>query len=513
MITSLPANAQLVESANMQADQSMGTYAPMDMSYAGFNSIGMVQKAWLDPLQHMGEGQIKPAYSRYYWSPDLVLPIRVREGMVTLMNFPKWELVEDIYIGDDGSFDAQIAGPNAILLFPKRGAAVGVDSNLIAFGRSGNRYVFYIRSEGVNTEKLTNSVIDIAVLTPPSASNIGADGYAKPAKYNASESSSSLSSRGGASSVALKSNMQEGWMKDIPVDPEKFKFDMEIYAPNPDDYIIAPERVWRDDIFTYIDLGEKAASMNQRPIVNLIIESSESPVGFRARGPNGRLIVVEAIGDMVLRNGKRIVCLKLRRDPSRGLDQASYAESQGKWDVAPPLAIGADGKPINAQVNTSNAYPAGSSGYVGSSSNPYIMSGNTQGSYVSGKGGATGSETGVPYDVPSFNSSDYPSSEGGQGAFIDQNSPWNNTDATISVELGTDEDMSKLEKQWDRLSVKNKDVLNKFEPYFSVDAPADGRGKEVFHLRIGPIKSLREGDTICGTLGRRGAFCSVIRTQ
>ena len=103
--------------------------------------------------------------------------------------------------------------------------------------------------------------------------------------------------------------------------------------------------------------------------------------------------------------------------------------------------------------------------------------------------------------------------EGGQSAFIDQNSPWNSTDATISVELGTDEDMAKLEKQWDRLSAKNKDVLSKFEPYFSVDAPADGRGKEVFHLRIGPIKSLREGDTICGTLGRRGAFCSVIRTQ
>lgn len=290
-----PVNAQLLQSADMQAEQSTGSYAPMDMSYAGFNSIGMIQKAWLDPLQHMGEGQIKPAYSRYYWSPDLVLPIRVREGMVTLMNFPKWELIEDVYIGDDGSFDAQIAGPNAILLFPKRGSSVGVDSNFIAFGRSGNRYVFYVRSEAVNTEKLTNSVIDIAVLSPPDSKNIGADGYATPAKYEAS-----ATSKGGAKSVALKSNMQEGWLKEIPVDPENFRFDVEIYAPNPDDYVIAPERVWRDDIFTYIDLGERAKSMNQRPIVNLIIEGSESPVGFRAKGPNGRLIVVEAIGDMVL---------------------------------------------------------------------------------------------------------------------------------------------------------------------------------------------------------------------
>ena len=37
--------------------------------------------------------------------------------------------------------------------------------------------------------------------------------------------------------------MQEGWLKEIPVDPENFRFDVEIYAPNPDDYVIAPERV------------------------------------------------------------------------------------------------------------------------------------------------------------------------------------------------------------------------------------------------------------------------------
>ena len=48
------------------------------------------------------------------------------------------------------------------------------------------------------------------------------------------------------------------WIKSIPLDPSKFRFDIEIYVPNPDDVVIAPERVWRDDIFTYIDLGEKA---------------------------------------------------------------------------------------------------------------------------------------------------------------------------------------------------------------------------------------------------------------
>lgn len=33
------------------ANESSGQYAPMNMGYAGFNSLGMTQAAWLDPLQ------------------------------------------------------------------------------------------------------------------------------------------------------------------------------------------------------------------------------------------------------------------------------------------------------------------------------------------------------------------------------------------------------------------------------------------------------------------------------
>ena len=60
--------------------------------------------------------------------------------------------------------------------------------------------------------------------------------------------------------------------------------------------------------------------MTQRPIVNLIVQDSEVPVGSRTRGPHSRLLVVEGVGDMVLRNGQRIVCLKMRRDPAMGSD-------------------------------------------------------------------------------------------------------------------------------------------------------------------------------------------------
>ena len=79
------------------ADQQQGNYQPMNLDYAGFGSLGMVQEAWQDPLQNLGEGQTRPAYSKYYWTPDLVLPIRVRESMLTLVNFPEWELIQDVF--------------------------------------------------------------------------------------------------------------------------------------------------------------------------------------------------------------------------------------------------------------------------------------------------------------------------------------------------------------------------------------------------------------------------------
>ena len=67
-------------SLDQTANNAQGQYNPMNMSYA-MGSLGMTQSAWLDPLQNLGEGQTKPAYSKYYWSPDLVLPLRLREGM------------------------------------------------------------------------------------------------------------------------------------------------------------------------------------------------------------------------------------------------------------------------------------------------------------------------------------------------------------------------------------------------------------------------------------------------
>lgn len=514
-----------MNSLDQNADQSQGMYQPMNLDYAGMGSLGMMQSAWLDPLQNLGEGQSKPAYSKYYWSPDLVLPVRVRTGMLTLINFPEWELLENVYIGDESTFNGEITGPNTLLLYPRPGTTtVGVDTNIMVFGRSGNKYVFYVRSEGVNTERLTNSVIDIEVVDGQKKSSAagGGSGGSLGGRLNASNYGSSGNMS--VDSTFTRRYQKEDWIQSIPLDPSKMKFDVEVYVPNPDDVVIAPERVWRDDIFTYIDLGEKALTMTQRPIVTLIVERVETPVGFRAKGPNNRLIVVEGVGDMVLRNGKRVVCLKLRRSDDAGIYDTSAKTND--WYVPAPL-------PDGSSMNVKNQDVQGFDLTGGSVSDREASMWRTQnpelvGEYDlrMGKDGEMivpeyaymnnqGLPAGLDYrnmhqlqpgtskmDIPESLSS-YRYGSGFEG----------NNAANISVELGTDADVSKLESLWSDLTKRYSSILKNYQPFYSVDAPADGQGKELFHLRIGPMGSIDDGDEICNQLGRNGIFCSVVRIQ
>lgn len=511
-----------MNSLDQNADQSQGQYMPMNMGYAGFNSLGMIQSAWLDPMQNLGEGQSKPAYSKYYWSPDLVLPIRLREGMMTLINFPKWELIEDIYIGDNATFDGQISGPNTLLLYPRKGANVGVDTNIIVFGRSGNKYVFYVKSEGVNTERLTNSIIDIEVIDGPSGSGGAGASSARMSSMGAGGHGVNAShfNRGGGAGMSVDSTFTKrfqmaDWIKSIPLDPTKFRFDIEVYVPNPEDVVIAPERVWRDDIFTYIDLGEKALNMTQRPIVTLIVERIEVPVGFRTKGPNNRLIIVEGIGDMVMRNGKRIVCLKMRRSDDAGLEDATYATDfeENSWDVPP--ALPGSSLRANDQASGGSEFNGGVNGAPGQydiqvGQSQIIVPANGQGQNVS-----VGYQDGVDYSKMQriSNNNQYDVGARNMAQRYGYGSGFGSEGSNISIELGTDADVTNLERLWDRLVNKYPDVLGVYQPFFSVDAPADGQGKELFHLRVGPVKSLDAGDSACSRLGRNGVFCSVVRTQ
>ncbi len=504
-----PSNVDAAQISDAMA-QTAGSFDTINLSY--LTSLGMQQKAWNDPMQHLGEGQLKPGYSRYVWTPDVVLPIRLREGMMTLINLPAWELIEKVHIGSPESFGGEIAAPNSLLLYADP-TYIGVDSNLIIFGRSGNRYVFYLRSETYNTDRITNSVVDVLVgpkYTPASAGGslnmnggasvtAGGSGLQGRAPGWSGVGSNSLTAGGAQSpNVGLNTagNAPNNWLESIPVDPEKFRFDVDVFIPNPEDIDIAPERVWRDDIFTYIDLGPKALNMTQRPIVNLIVQGSEVPVGSRTKGPYSRLIVVEGIGDMILRNGQKVVCLKLRRDPAQGLEHTDYSGSNARtWHAEQPsttsTAVAPDMNAVPGEPQYSNPYATRDDAYAHNMMplpTDIRMSQQASAGIVDTMNGMnTTGAVNASFQVP--------------------------TTDNIAIELAQGNDIGSLENTWEGIRAKHKDLLQGYNPYFSIDAMAEGGAPELFRLRIGPVQNVRTGDALCDKLSRRGITCSVIRTQ
>ncbi|MBQ8251283.1 MAG: TrbG/VirB9 family P-type conjugative transfer protein [Alphaproteobacteria bacterium] len=530
--------------------QTNGDFESVNPNY--LNSLGMQQKAWNDPMSHLGEGQSKPGYSKYTWTPDVILPIRLREGMMTLINLPTWELIEKVHIGSPESFGGEIAAPNSLLLYADP-SFIGVDSNMIVFGRSGNRYVFYLRSETYNTSKITQSVVDIVVgprYTP--AENGGrlgtSNGISNPAAARGSLSGRGIpgwaTGRSGGQNpqfgINTASTGPKNWLQSIPVDPESLRFDIDIYIPNPSDVDIAPDNVWRDNIFTYIDLGPKALTMTQRPVVNLLVQETEVPVGFRTSGPNSRLIVVEAIGDLVLRNGKKLICLKLRRDPSSGLEYTSYNDSNGfyngasaKPSVMSDEAVITDPMPNAEKVSqsetiqpapTAQTYQQAPSimpeQYASIPTQPMQMGMNM--------GYAPQQQFDIQSPIYTQNMAPIqsipqqimasPQAHSGITGIMNQmpiaTTPSAVVDSeTISIELGTHPDIAQLEGIWEKILAKNADVLKGYEPYYSVDTTADGNMRELFRLRVGPVKDVTIADKLCKKLGRRGFGCSVVRVQ
>lgn len=482
------------ESMDAAIEQSNGQYSEIDMPYLW--SLGMQQKAWNKPMEHLGEGQSKPGYSRYYWTPDLVLPLRIREGMHTLINFPSWEFIENVFVGNESAFGVKKVTANALMVFANNPELVGMDTNMMVFGRSGNRYVFYLRSETFNADRITNAVVDIIVndakyvpddsgKTPFASGTVGVGSHVTSMNSMGGFGSSGMGGIGGQ-----KKKSEDDWLADVEMDPEKLKFDIDVFIPNPEDMDIAPERVWRDEIFTYIDFGPKALSMVQRPVASILVDRTEAPIGFRTRGPYGRLMVVEGIGDIVLRNGKKLICLKIRKDPTFGTDWTEYEKSVQRKQ-APALP------PVGGSMGGASTWNGYEPGVVGPNGNNQMMMG----------GGAPmgGMMMQQPAAQQRFSHPYQPNNFGAKY----RGAPAEN----IAIELGADSEIQNLEQKWDNISRKNKDLLGGFEPYYSIDTVAEGETHDVFRLRIGPVGSIKDGDTLCNKLGKRGLTCIVVRTQ
>ena len=479
----------------------------------------MVQDAWNNPNANMTAGSIKPGYAQLSWEPGTVLPVKLRNSMVTMVNLPNGEQIEQAVIGNNNVFDIDASQGGRTMYITPKADNMGADTNLIVTGKSGNVYTFYLRSEPVNASEITYSQVDVVM-----------DGNARLPGINAG----ATASNGAMSSIFNKKSSGKvatvgvdgedyDWIKTMKIDPSEFRFDMDIFVPNPDDYVIAPERVWRDRVFTYIDFGDKVISMTQRPVVSLLVEGGESPVGFRTDGEDGRLLIVEAVGDMVLRSGQRIVCIKKRSKPFLIADTASVM-ALAEANVAQSMMAG---QSLN-NIAYSEDMAAINMGYGNYTTTP-TMIGNMPAAQnvmmaapaaVSVYGNTTSGGSGVTL---------LPTQRNTAGAYLPQtNIPLiTSNQSGVAVELRSDTSVKALDDYWAELLAKfsgenGQGLLTKYKDnvFYAVDEQGVGElgssssTARLYRLRIGPMPDIDTAQKLCDQLLKfSGSSCQVVRVQ
>jgi type IV secretory pathway VirB9-like protein len=329
------------------ARQSRGDFGDLQRS-TGI-PLGMTQDAWSRPFQNMAPGQTAPGVVRFQWSPDLVMPIRLRDFMNTAIILPEWERVEDVYIGESYYMQAAIARPNVVLL---RSSQSGIDATVTILGASGNLYTFYARSEAFNTRRLTDVQVFVqapaqaggaqwfrganaaaqmtagqaSTGTPPSANNqpdrtgavfMGGLGQPVPGptpdgRLNPGGIPVQNAQTPAASPHAVQTPIQQGDAGDMLVPRDRMIFDMQMFEVNEGDRAIAPDYVYSDGVFTYFHFGSRAREIDL-PVVFRVVDGVETRVNTRTAGRFGEVLIAEARGDFTLRAGARAVCI--RRQP------------------------------------------------------------------------------------------------------------------------------------------------------------------------------------------------------
>lgn len=292
-------DARINRQARRQARGDYDTVGPT-------KPAGLFQEAWNQPLRNKGTNQRAPGYVRYDYAIDNVYPVVVREGMITTIRFPEDENIIRSYPGDAEAFDADAPAPNIIAI---RARYPGVDTSFTAYGASGRIYSFYLRAVGVNARHTTDFVVDVVGRTTRP------DGFSPGSPAGMGQTAAG--GRAGLAGMADGGPAQD-YLDRMPFRPWEVTNDLEVFVPKGAVSGILPRAVFRDKQFTYVDYGENASQMVEWPVASLVVQGVETPVGYRTAGPGGRMIVVEAVGDIMLRNGTSLVAIRmLSKQPAR----------------------------------------------------------------------------------------------------------------------------------------------------------------------------------------------------
>lgn len=235
--------------------------------------LNQVQEAWNKALPQAG-------IYRLPYSKDHVMRLRTRPFMITTIVLPEWEEIMEVLLGDDYFFAAEKKNKNIISLLSKEALC---DTSLTIIGKNGNIYPFYVRAEKV----LSTHIPDIVVYVDAKQERNPYFEIGPPLKEEVTD-----------------------YLNKVPFLPENLNFSLEMFQKDLESRAIAPQRVYTDGIWTWLDYGD-AWDKKALPAVYQNVDGVDTPVNTRVENTK---IIVHGVPPLTLKNGQKVICVQETKD-------------------------------------------------------------------------------------------------------------------------------------------------------------------------------------------------------
>lgn len=300
-IPQVPVPKSVVKQAEAQAN---GQFSEMRRSMVG----GQIQKAWDKADDNAGVIGFNFCSSCSY-------KVRLREHMVTVIELPEGEVIERADAGDTKEFLVEQRQKNRLSIKPY---GAGVDSNLMVFGKSGNVYPVYLRTEKFNSVNVSDLLVRIqGTVTMPEIEVPGVGVGESPHEGITVAALPKMAVPGSKHNVPLEmaanseADEQEDFVQKIPFYPDKIRGwdDYELWGggPHVDQLRQAIKSVFKDDYMTFIRFNDKWASV-ELPTAYVVVDSIDEVVNTRI---DGKTYIIESTQRLItLKSGQSYLCIK-----------------------------------------------------------------------------------------------------------------------------------------------------------------------------------------------------------
>ena len=268
---------------------------------------GMIQEAWNESPETAG-------VVRFTVCANCVYKLRTRELMVTTLILPEDTQIERADIGDPAGFEVEARAANILAIRP---ASFGIDTNLNVYTNKGV-FSFYMRAEGFNSNhvpdllvRITDTSVAIEPPTPETSDTAPDERQETPVPSGAAARIETETEADAESILDDFTPRYEAndFVERVEFDPGKLHGfdDYRLWG----DGELAPERVFRDEFFTYIQFGDRWNAV-ELPVAFVVIDSIDEQVNTRVQG---RTYIVESTSPLItLKSGTKYICVEYGGD-------------------------------------------------------------------------------------------------------------------------------------------------------------------------------------------------------